>query len=49
MMLAVKPSAQIYVSRERGLVIVFAASMQNDVAKDNLERLVRDYMLPATE
>jgi len=39
----------IYVSRERGLVIVFTAYMQNDVAKNNLERLVRDYVLPATQ
>ena len=39
----------IYVSRERGLVIVFTAYMQNDVAKNNLERLIRDYVLPATE
>jgi CubicO group peptidase (beta-lactamase class C family) len=38
----------IYVSRTRGLVIVFTAYMQNDVAKTNLERLVRDYVLPAT-
>ncbi len=39
----------IYVNRERGLVIVFTAYMQNDVAKNNLERLVRDYVLPATQ
>ena len=39
----------IYVSRERGLVIVFTAYMQNDVAKNNLERLIRDYVLPATQ
>ena len=39
----------IYVSRERGLVIVFTAYMQNDVATNNLERLVRDYVLPATQ
>jgi len=38
----------IYVSRERGLVIVFTAYMQNDVAKNNLEQLIRDYVLPAT-
>ncbi|RYZ03355.1 MAG: class C beta-lactamase-related serine hydrolase [Myxococcales bacterium] len=38
----------IYVSRERGLVVVFTAYMQNDVAKNNLERLIRDYVLPAT-
>jgi CubicO group peptidase (beta-lactamase class C family) len=38
----------IYVSRERGLVIVFTAYMQNDVAKNNLEQLVRDYVVPAT-
>ena len=38
----------IYVNRERGLVIVFTAYMQNDVAKNNLEQLVRDYVLPAT-
>jgi Beta-lactamase len=38
----------IYVNRERGLVIVFTAYMQNDVAKNNLERLIRDYVLPAT-
>lgn len=39
----------IYVSRERGLVIVFTAYMQNDVAKNNLERLISDYVLPATQ
>ena len=39
----------IYVSRERGLVIVFTAYMQNDVAKNNLERLIRDYVLPAAQ
>ena len=39
----------IYVSRERGLVVVFTAYMQNDVAKNNLERLLRDYVLPAIE
>jgi CubicO group peptidase (beta-lactamase class C family) len=39
----------IYVSRERGLVIVFTAYMQNEVAKNNLERLVRDYVLPASD
>jgi CubicO group peptidase (beta-lactamase class C family) len=39
----------IYVNRERGLVIVFTAYMQNDVAKNNLERLIRDYVLPATQ
>ena len=38
----------IYVSRERGLVIVFTAYMPNDVAKNDLERLIRDYVLPAT-
>jgi len=38
----------IYVNRERGLVIVFTAYLQNDVAKTNLERLIRDYVLPAT-
>ncbi len=39
----------IYVNRARGLVIVFTAYMQNDVAKNNLERLVLDYVLPATQ
>ena len=39
----------IYVNRARGLVIVFTAFMENDVAKNNLERLVRDYVLPATQ
>jgi CubicO group peptidase (beta-lactamase class C family) len=39
----------IYVSRERGLVIVFTAYMQNDVAKNHLEQLIRDYVLPASE
>jgi CubicO group peptidase (beta-lactamase class C family) len=39
----------IYVNRERGLVIVFTAYMQNDVAKNNLERLIRDYVVPATQ
>ena len=39
----------IYVNRAQGLVIVFTAYMQNDVAKNNLERLVRDYVLPATQ
>ncbi|HKO46684.1 MAG TPA: serine hydrolase domain-containing protein [Polyangiaceae bacterium] len=39
----------IYVSRERGLVIVFTAYMPNDVAKDNLEQLIADYVLPATQ
>ncbi|MEI9952092.1 MAG: serine hydrolase [Pseudomonadota bacterium] len=38
----------IYVSRERGLVVVFTAYLQNDVAKNNLEQLIRDYVLPAT-
>jgi len=39
----------IYVNRERALVIVFTAYMQNDVAKNNLEQLIRDYVLPATQ
>ncbi|MDF3069013.1 MAG: hypothetical protein K0R38_4614 [Polyangiaceae bacterium] len=39
----------IYVSRNRGLVVVFTANMENDVAKTNLERLIRDYVLPATD
>jgi CubicO group peptidase (beta-lactamase class C family) len=37
----------IYVSRTRSLVVVFTAYMENDVAKTNLERLVRDYVVPA--
>ena len=37
----------IYVNRQRGLVIVFTAYMQNEVAKNNLEQLIRDYVLPA--
>jgi CubicO group peptidase (beta-lactamase class C family) len=39
----------IYVSRNRGLVVVFTAYMDNQVAKTNLERLIRDYVLPATD
>jgi beta-lactamase family protein len=39
----------IYVSRERGLVLVFTAYMQNEVAKNNLEQLIRDYVLPASQ
>lgn len=39
----------IYVNRERELVVVFTAYLQNDIAKNNLERLIRDYVLPATE
>ena len=39
----------IYVSRQRGLVIVFTAYMQNDVAKNQLEQLIHDYVLPASE
>jgi len=39
----------IDVSRERGLVIVFTAYMQNDVAKNQLEQLIRDYVLPAAQ
>jgi hypothetical protein len=35
----------IYVSRTRGLVVVFTAYTQNDVAKTNLEPLVSDYVL----
>jgi len=39
----------IYVSRERGLVVVFTANLPNETANSIFQQLIRDYVVPATQ
>jgi CubicO group peptidase (beta-lactamase class C family) len=39
----------IYVSRDKGLVIVFTANLPNETANSIFQRLIRDYILPAAD
>ena len=39
----------IYVSRERGLVVVFTANLPNEMANSIFQQIIRDYVVPAAQ
>ena len=39
----------IYVSRERGLVVVFTANLPNETANSIFQQIIRDYVVPAAQ